>query len=408
MMFTAAIMVLAFSPETIAFVPLLTRATLRFDSRPLRLSTRTSDDFLTFDVAGRGFASSLLVNDDKSNDGTSLVPVYDDQDISMTITKHEFTLLQKAIRSLPILAAGAYAVNPAPLDGAVATIWDLVYNWDIAQNPLFEAEVASFGFFLWIVSFSVLHLFLGEEQTKANRFDGAMPHDPFEWTRFENWHLWFNPIAAYLGSIWLWLQIHDKPPMAIEAPTFGVLTMELLFGIWLYDLCFFPVHYLMHRVELGSMRKIHGYHHRSGKTTMNALETVQHSYIDGFLQVFVNIVVQQITPFGAAKHVLSRLLHNLSVTYLLTEAHSGYDLPWMSHNVFPEIFGGSQRHEKHHANGKVYYQQYFKYIDDAFGFTEEGRNLTPPRLKQQENNTEVSLAETEPAIALATEVKSQA
>ena len=44
----------------------------------------------------------------------------------------------------------------------------------------------------------------------------------------------------------------------------------------------------------------------------------------------------------------------------------------MSHNLFPEILGGAPRHEAHHHNGRVYYQQYFKYIDDFFGFTEEG------------------------------------
>ena len=159
---------------------------------------------------------------------------------------------------------------------------------------------------------------------------------------------------------------------------------------------------------------------------------MQHSYLDGFLQVAVNILVQQISPFGGAKHVLSRLLHNLTVTYLLTEAHSGYrDLPFMSHNLFPELLGGAPRHEAHHHNGRVYYQvrssslpssflfvnvgrgaassslwvtargcaavpshpspllssslpsqQYFKYLDDFFGFTEEQQRTTlqPPRL----------------------------
>ena len=43
----------------------------------------------------------------------------------------------------------------------------------------------------------------------------------------------------------------------------------------------------------------------------------------------------------------------------------------MSHNIFPEILGGAPRHEAHHHNGRVYYQQYFKYIDDFFGFTED-------------------------------------
>merc|ERR1740130_2672566 len=108
----------------------------------------------------------------------------------------------------------------------------------------------------------------------------------------------------------------------------------------------------MHNLKIGSVRRVHGYHHRSGNT-LNSLETVQHSFIDGFLQVFVNIMVQKISPFGGAKHVMSRLIHNLSVTYLLSEAHSGYStLELMSHNIYPEIFGGSPRHETHHNNAK--------------------------------------------------------
>lgn len=91
--------------------------------------------------------------------------------------------------------------------------------------------------------------------------------------------------------------------------------------------------------------------------------------MDGALQVLVNILVQQISPFGGDKHPLSRLLHNVLVTYLLVESHSGYDLPWQSHRLFPEIFGGAPHHEMHHHNGRVYYQQFFTYLDTLFGFT---------------------------------------
>jgi sterol desaturase/sphingolipid hydroxylase (fatty acid hydroxylase superfamily) len=140
----------------------------------------------------------------------------------------------------------------------------------------------------------------------------------------------------------------------------------------------------MHKSKWGEMRKIHGYHHRVNSHSLNALETVQHSYLDGFLQVAVNILVQQISPFGGFghKHSLSRLAHNVVVTYLLTEAHSGYDLPWMSHRIFPEFLGGSPRHEKHHHDGRVYYQQYFKYLDDFFGFTQEEQVVFRKKIKE--------------------------
>jgi len=269
-------------------------------------------------------------------------------------------------------------VNPESLDGATAAAWSAIYHWEAASAPLFEAEVASFGFFMWIIMFSGLHLFLGRERTMEARLDGCMPTRPFEWAEPKNFHLWFYPLGSYLGSIRFYHQfLHEKPPLPAEAPTFGVFAVELIFGVFLYDLCFAPIHILMHKSSFGQLRKIHGYHHRVSTHALNSLETVQHSYLDGFFQVMVNIIVQQVTPFGAFghKHVMSRLAHNLLVTYLLSEAHSGYDLPWMSHRLFPELLGGAPRHEKHHHDGRLYYQQFFKYLDDFFGFSEEALGL---------------------------------
>ena len=291
---------------------------------------------------------------------------------------------QMAARATVALTAISYVINPEPLDGLTASLWSAVYNWGPANAPLFEAEVASFAFFAWIAAFSGLHLVLGRQKTMESRFDGQMPTKPFEWAVPENFHLWFNPLGSYLGSIFIYHQfLHEKPPLPELAPTFGVFAAELLFGVFLYDLCFFPIHWLMHKSSWGQMRKVHGYHHRVSSHTLNSLETVQHSYIDGFLQVFVNILVQQITPFGGIgeKHVISRLAHNVLVTYLLSEAHSGYDLPWMSHRLFPEFLGGAPRHEKHHHDGRVYYQQYFKYLDDFFGFTEKSLRISDWRKK---------------------------
>jgi hypothetical protein len=339
------------------------------------LVTSTSSSSSAATAAAAAVESVVFDTDtDTDTDAADADTVMTTKTTTTTNTRqYEFTPLQQFIRPLPFITTLAYLYNPIPLDTLTENIYSLIYNWNIAQQPLFEAEVAVFGFFISIIFFSSIHLFLGDEKTKQSRFDGKLPHSPFEWTVPKNWHLWFNPTASYLGSIYIYLHyFHDKPPLPIDPPTFGVLAIETIFGIILYDLCFMPIHYIMHNIKIKQIKRIHGYHHRSGsgsKKSLNSLETVQHSYIDGFLQVFVNILVQQISPFGGPKHVLSRLIHNLSVTYLLSEAHSGYSsLELMSHNIYPEIFGGAPRHETHHHNGRVYYQQYFKYIDDFFGF----------------------------------------
>jgi len=301
-------------------------------------------------------------------------------------SKQIFTPFQNVVRAVPFVTAASYVIKPEPFDTAIESLWHTIYHWDVAQIPLFEAEVATFGFYWAIVFFSGLHIALGPDVTRQNRLDGKMPHDPFSYIRPENWYEWFNPTFAYIGSIYLYLQIHDKPPLPELAPTFGVFAIETLFGVWLYDLCYFPLHWIMHNTNiLPQLRKCHTYHHRHPSShSLNSLEVVQHSYLDGFMQVVVNIVVQHISPFGGPKHTLSRLFHNLIVTYLLAESHSGYDLPWMSHRIYPELLGGAPRHDKHHQVGKVYYQQYFKYLDDFFGFVQKEGNNNNKKKKKEE------------------------
>jgi len=129
---------------------------------------------------------------------------------------------------------------------------------------------------------------------------------------------------------------------------------------------------------------LHTRHHRWGATedaSHNAIETVQNHYVDAGIQVFINICVQQFSPWGY-KHPLSRIVHNLLVTYLLCEAHSGYDLPFMSHRLFPNIFGGSPRHEAHHQRGNVYFHQFFMWIDNLIADPADDLALQKAALKR--------------------------
>lgn len=289
--------------------------------------------------------------------------------------RREFTPFQTFARVAPVATLGwYYLVDPVPLDQAVAWSYDALYHWDVTHTGLFEAHVAAFSFVFWIACFSVVHLVLGPEATRRARLDRADPsHDALEWATPGGYRLWFNPLVSYLGSIWLYQQtFHTYRPPTPDPPSFGVLVAELLFGVVLYDLLFCPLHVLLHRGPFPRLVKpLHAYHHRrGGPSSLQPVETVQHSYVDGTLQVAVNIFVQHLSPFGPHKHLLSRLLHNVVVTYLLTESHSGYDFGWMTHNLWPEFLGGAPRHDRHHRDGRVCYQQYFKYIDDAMGWND--------------------------------------
>ena len=113
----------------------------------------------------------------------------------------------------------------------------------------------------------------------------------------------------------------------------------------------------------------------SPRAALRASATTHHSLLDGALQVVVNVIVQQRvlcwTPGSGfrwrAKHDLARLWHNIAVTYMLVECHSGYDVPWAMHRVVPGVLGGAPAHEQHHARGDVCFAQFSTYLDYAFG-----------------------------------------
>lgn len=128
-------------------------------------------------------------------------------------------------------------------------------------------------------------------------------------------------------------------------------------------LCVFkyPLHLAMHKVPW--LNKYHRAHHTN--SPLIAPEILRHSLVDGSLQVLANILTLNVLRL----HPMTRALYNIVVTYMLTEAHSGYDFGWMLHNVVPfGVFGGSQRHEKHHRTGRHNYHQFFTYLDNRLGY----------------------------------------
>jgi sterol desaturase/sphingolipid hydroxylase (fatty acid hydroxylase superfamily) len=269
-----------------------------------------------------------------------------------------------------------------PMDAAVASLWDgfQSLSW-LTHQPLFEAHVAVFAFVAWIAFFESIHLWLPNPQ--RHRLDGKLPTNPlagFDPRREP--HKTVVPAVTYLVSIWVFQQCGGAalfgsthlPIDAFETPTFARVATETAFGVFLYDLLFYPFHFWFHASRNRRWRSLHTRHHqfaRQEDAAHNAVETVQNHYLDAGVQVFINICVQHISPFGV-KHPLSRVLHNLMVTYLLSESHSGYDLPFQSHRLFPTVFGGAPRHELHHQRGDACYHQFFMWLDDGLGFGPDG------------------------------------
>ena len=280
------------------------------------------------------------------------------------------------LRAMHFGIATTAVVNPNLANSITERVFNAFDALPVTHSCMFEASLAVASFVVFILAFQNLHKVLPNAQ--RFRLDGAPPNQENDGFA-TNWHKSITPAAAYLGSIWMWHQLglgqvfFPPPPMVIEAPTFWRVVTEVSLGVFLYDAFFYPFHLSFHKVLNSKWRKIHQRHHRFAATERfahNAIETVQNSYLDAGIQVLINIIVQHISPWGY-KHPLSRALHNIMVVYLLCEAHSGYDLPCMSHRVFPGIFGGPVCHERHHQRGNVHFHQFFMWADTLFGHVEK-------------------------------------
>jgi len=286
------------------------------------------------------------------------------------------------LRYLPIVVLLIHGLV-LNFDKAVGSVWQCLARQTWASSAMLEANVAAFSFLAWIMWFRILDSLPYFQRFRfIQREGGPVPSELLEALSNINsptsrqqttLHIWAS-LPIYLLAIALLHCIKEPKALTLEAPSFLRVLIELAAGIWMYDFVYYWIHLLMHRFP--RFPHGHGMHHELSSLGSDATKTefveaasvVNHTLIDGGLQVVVNICVQNLPLLGCPKHKMSRLLHNILVTYMLTEAHAGLDLPWCCHRVFPEVFGGSLRHEIHHHLHRCYYHQFFKYLDDFFGY----------------------------------------
>jgi sterol desaturase/sphingolipid hydroxylase (fatty acid hydroxylase superfamily) len=226
-----------------------------------------------------------------------------------------------------------------------------------AHWPMLEAYVSGVAFAVWIMGYRIL-----DQIPMFNKYrfekDIRKPVPLFLPDPNNSW----VPLLAYILGIHFFHYIFPKPPLCEAAPTFVRVVIEVLLGLVLYDFFFFWLHLGMH--SFPSLSHLHKHHIHHNQTMLTASEVQHHSLVDGTLQVAVNIMVQNIIiPQFGKKHLISKLLHNIVITYMLTEIHAGYDGWWSLHNIFPFFYGGAQRHEEHHKGGHVAFAQFFLYLD---------------------------------------------
>ena len=104
---------------------------------------------------------------------------------------------------------------------------------------------------------------------------------------------------------------------------------------------------------------------------IRAGDAIRHSFFDGSFDVLCSIAALNTVH----AHPLSRSIYNICAIYFITEAHCGYNFPYMLHNIFPSVFAGPERHLIHHKKGTHNYQKFFIYIDSLIGTAKTARDL---------------------------------
>lgn len=244
-----------------------------------------------------------------------------------------------------------------PADAWLGAVWAGLLSSKIVYWDMLEAYVSGIAFAVWIMGYRLLDQVPYFHKYRFEK-DRSEPVPLFQPDPNNSW----VPLALYLLAIHVFHAVFPKPPLNEDPPTALRVCIELLVGFVVYDFIFFWIHLGMHK--LPSLAHIHKHHVHHTQTMLTASEVQHHSGVDGALQVIVNIVVQNIVlPQFGKKHLLSKLLHNIIITYMLTEIHAGYDGYWSLHNLFPWFYGGAKRHEEHHKGGHAHFQQFFLYLD---------------------------------------------
>lgn len=274
------------------------------------------------------------------------------------------------------------------LDAELGLAWSSARDTWWLRHDSFEPWLATGAFAFWINCWRVVDLFCPALQRwRINSTSSEVDLKGQGKLEFVLRPGFSNlAIVAYLLPLLVFDQLYPRRQLPLGCPTSAELVGGVCCSIFVYDFIFYWIHLALHKVPW-LFRHVHSTHHRQVDLTsketgeyarirchnlvtvvvserLRRATTVHHSLLDGTLQVGANIVALKLLGL----HPLTRAVHNIVVTYLLTETHAGYDMPWMLHNVIPcGVLGGAPRHEAHHHCGSVHYHQFFTYLDRWLG-----------------------------------------
>jgi sterol desaturase/sphingolipid hydroxylase (fatty acid hydroxylase superfamily) len=280
----------------------------------------------------------------------------------------------KTWRLAALALVGAVCLKAPAINALLAKSWSFLQTQAWFRHDMFEPCVAVGSFFIWIHGWLLMdvlalrgflpHLrrYRLQDQAYAPTQSGATPN---------RWYAgWPFEMAVYLLPLWAISHFTDwfaprRAALALGAPSIFRVVWEIMGGLFLYDALFWLSHVALHRGPGPLYRRLHGKHHINRE--VRASDTVRLTMAEETTDVVCSIAALRILK----AHPLSRSLYNMVITFLLVELHCGYDFAWSPQNLLPGgLMAGSRRHHEHHRSGRVFYQKFFTWLDEAFGFGE--------------------------------------
>lgn len=259
-----------------------------------------------------------------------------------------------ALRCALALALPFAAWHSQSIDLRVEHLWRNLRGSATFQHDSFEPLLVTCS----VAVFSVFFLLLDVYGSALHRWRIQESDDISHW-KIEGGHKFRGEFLWYWAALGIYDVLYPRRTLPLAGPTFFQVVGEVLGALLVYDFLFFWVHLACHKIPF-LFKNVHSKHHT--KTVMRAWESWRLSFWEEAADVGCSIIALNVLKC----HPLSRAIYNVVIVYLIAELHSGYDMPWMLQNVVPfGLWAGSRRHDYHHRCGKLYFQKFFTYLDNA-------------------------------------------
>jgi len=254
------------------------------------------------------------------------------------------------------------------VDRKICTLWSYCRRSPWFRHDSFEVLFSTLLFAVWIgVFWTMDHCIPSLRYYRFNVIESkkSMEADQVRWDELISWQgRWRaagQEVVWYVGPWLLFDLVHPRRHLLLNsagsAPTAWTLLLQVAMSLLMYDVSFYAGHRLLHFWP--AARSIHAKHHSHGGN-IRAIDSVRHTFIDGAFDVACSVVSLRVV----GSHPVARCLHNTAATFLITEAHSGYDFPFSPSRIVPgKVLLTPREHHAHHDRADVNYSKFFTLWD---------------------------------------------